>query len=578
MPRIDGGGIVIGMGLIDQALEVYVYKTTIAGIDYYLAVRGQSVAGFAVISTSPNAHTTFNAALAYVGARGGGIVQVDVGTYNIIAPLVSTFNNVELQGFGQGTILDYDHAITTRLITFSGTDSIVSDLKIIVDTHLVPVGNPNVITLQGTDSEISNVTVDCSDKALVWVFSLEADSCSVVNSNIINVYGAACSAIQILNADDCTIAWNEIRYQSLTPGGGLNAAVVVQNGDHVVVFSNTITTLTDFGILLGHNDTNAKYAFVAENVIIPTAPLVGGGISTNFKADNCIIADNNIDSLNVGTFFGISVDGEQTIIADNRIFAKASVNAITVLGNSLYTTVSNNRILNGDVGISGGYGTYVGNSCFVGSWTIDWDGVGGDSGSNNYFASNYIRSPFGPPIIINNIACDSNVFDLNYVESTFKISDSGTNTIFHSQSYPFVNGTTLLSTDGSPYGWEVDAAGEFAITFGEMPHRLSVGSIVRMKVVGVGLVAPGVGKFIGLQITGRGALAQDSNDYATESIDLANIPSNISDSNVNGVLAWILTTSFSPSVSFSLKVQHEAAAGNNVETDAAFWHLVVEYV
>jgi hypothetical protein len=52
------------------------------------------------------------------------------------------------------------------------------------------------------------------------------------------------------------------------------------------------------------------------------------------------------------------------------------------------------------------------------------------------------------------------------------IVDTGTDTKLATLVLPFVSGTTFLSADGAAWGWEIDAAGEYAIALGTASSQL----------------------------------------------------------------------------------------------------------
>jgi len=144
---------------------------------------------------------------------------------------------------------------------------------------------------------------------------------------------------------------------------------------------------------------------------------------------------------------------------------------------------------------------------------------------------------------------------------------------------PFVNGTTFLSADGAPWGWEIDAATEYAITIGHLP--LDVQWVNSWKVWAIASVTEA--DRMRLEIVGR--VGADNEPYTQHSIDIANKPSTSSNFATNDIIYWTLTGGDDSSMwnvvggdAIMVKVLYESAGDGDCATDAAFLCVEIEYV
>jgi len=159
------------------------------------------------------------------------------------------------------------------------------------------------------------------------------------------------------------------------------------------------------------------------------------------------------------------------------------------------------------------------------------------------------------------------------------ILDAGTNTRLPTIQLPFIQGTTFLSVDGAAWGWEIDLDTEFAIALGHLP--LGLQSVVRWKVWAVSLVAEA--DAMRLQIAGAGGASDEA--YNTEAVAVVDKPSITTNFAVDDVIYWAFTSADDTDIdemfggdTIMIKVLHEGAGGADVETDAVFLCVEIEYV
>ena len=161
------------------------------------------------------------------------------------------------------------------------------------------------------------------------------------------------------------------------------------------------------------------------------------------------------------------------------------------------------------------------------------------------------------------------------------ISDVGIATQLPTLTLPFVAGTGVVAAAGAPKGWLVDAANEYAITFGVMPPECQ--QSVRMKVWAVGLAAPGAGNEMLVDIEVNSG--QPDETYNAEAISVTSKPNNETNFDVNDVISWTITATDDTDVDellggdcFEFKVIHRAAGAPDIATNALFRCVEIMFV
>ncbi|GAG87107.1 unnamed protein product, partial [marine sediment metagenome] len=176
----------------------------------------------------------------------------------------------------------------------------------------------------------------------------------------------------------------------------------------------------------------------------------------------------------------------------------------------------------------------------------------------------------------------------NWVKNNFLIgngsgpfSDQGTGTILATIPIPLIQGTAFVSTAGEAWGWEISADTNFALGIGWLP--LEVQQVVRIRVIGVALAAPGAGAYMRIQITGEGATFDEV--FTTEPIDVVNHNNEEVNVAIDDVVNWVFDATDDADIGqllggdrLQIKVLHEGAGNGDAETNAIVDTIQVEFV
>lgn len=177
-----------------------------------------------------------------------------------------------------------------------------------------------------------------------------------------------------------------------------------------------------------------------------------------------------------------------------------------------------------------------------------------------------------------NIVRDNDLHDSGL---TGPINDLGLDTEFNNITFQFIQGSVFIDADGSAKGWEIDAADELAIALGQLPLELT--QVVRIKIWGVALALTGAG--IGMLLEINMNAGQDNEAYTAEAIAIANKVTRALNFAVNDVIVWIVDASDHANIgtlaggdSLEVKVKFETLANGDIDTDAVFRAVEIEYV
>lgn len=481
------------------------------------------------------------AAIDYVQALGGGIVFIQQGEYEI-ASTISLAGYITLKGTGVGftgfaTLLNLADGADCVLLDLKGEDAGVSRSVALKDIWFG--GNA---TNQTGNFDLVDFTslrtlgyIDHCYFQLASRDGLLVRSCVITNCRFMNNYRRGINAIT-----DNYIAFNEfpsnahhVDYDSANSGGIYSST----GNNHII--SNSI-----------YNST------------------FGSGI-TCFNASGDIIIGNRVSANN---WTGIALTGAtKSIVSNNTVYNNSQRGVGSVYGISL--SGSSEIII-------------TGNHCYDDQGTPTQDSgilVAGDSDDNIITENNCENNTdYGINILAD--TCERNLVKDNILTNngTAPFNDAGTDTKLATKTFQFIQGTTFISAAGNPWGWEIDADTEFAIALGHLP--LEVQMIVRIKIWAVGLVGPGVSPgYMRAQFTGEAAASDET--YTTEPIDV--VDKNCEEDNfaANDVIHWVLDVTDDADIgqilggdSLQFKVLHEGGAGDDIETDAIFRCIEIEYV
>lgn len=355
---------------------------------------------------------------------------------------------------------------------------------------------------------------------------------------------------------------------------------------------------------------------ICDNVIYDT---LQDGISITNTGDRNKIDGNRCYDCGYSPnyFNGIKVMGNRNTTTDNWVYMTQSYANITAgikIDSGDNNTVEDNYVEGynstdkygiGVLVTDGATGTLIeGNYIFNmdGGW--DGNGIHIDDGDGTKVIGNVIEDCDNGVYLVDGDDCsvELNTFDTctlgidlsaatvvrcrltggnHFIGCTTCITDNGTSTLLPTIPKTFMEGVTFIWADASPKGWEIDEADEYAIAFVTLP--LGVQQVVRIKIWGVGLAAPGVGNQMRLEININAG--QDDEAYTAEAIAIANKNNVTENFAVNDVIHWMIDATDDADIGdliggdqLEIKVKHEIAGNGDIATDAILRTVDIEYV
>ncbi len=406
---------------------------------------------------------------------------------------------------------------------------------------------------------------------------LEDVSFSTIHNNII--YSNTLSGVYLGTATQLVFASNHV-YLNIQHG------VILVNADHNNFTSNMIwgndadNTTTFNGIdideVSADNQFSENHIHGNHNIGVYDAgdrnAYLSNIIHNNDKQG--IIVYKNVDCTLISNFIYANVaDGG----AEQLYLNGGTVTRCNVLGNFIHAGGRGNDAVR----------LYFTVDCvFLGNVIVESPGDGIELNStalDTFIQGNHFWSNSGAGIRINNANCTgSHIFWNSFWENgSALIDNAGAGTILATYSMPFINGTTFIPTAANPWGYEIDAGGEYAIAMGMVPPFVT--QIVRIKIVAVGLVGPGATNYMRLEITGEAGTFDEA--YTAEPFDIVDKNNNEVNFTANDVISWSLTAADDADIGsivgndrIQIMVLHEIAGGSDIETDATFSSVEIEYV
>ncbi|GAI95236.1 unnamed protein product, partial [marine sediment metagenome] len=252
------------------------------------------------------------------------------------------------------------------------------------------------------------------------------------------------------------LANNNTLVGNICQGNGYGIMLGSVSGNSVV--GNTCEGSTFDGIFLNDCDDNTIIGNCCNNN-------TGSGIYTSAGVSNSTIGEN---TCNNNTENGITVKwGHNNTVSGNSCHTNVK-HGIHVDSSSNNVFMGNNCIGNdsGAAGLYDGicieddsdYNLMMGNICNDnGRWGISIGIVGG-SCVGNWVKNNFLRG--------NTSGC--------FIDGAF-----GENTVLATFQIQLIQGTTFISAAGEAWGWEIDAADEFALGIGWVPREVQ--QVVRIR-------------------------------------------------------------------------------------------------
>jgi hypothetical protein len=441
-----------------------------AGIYY-----GVDWSGGVLVGSNADLRTVVASAQTYLAGLGGGSIFLSlIGTHVFAPTLIVTVNGISFFGLGKSTVLQVNGASPARLFQVDAND----------------------VTFQ-------NLAFDGNKAA--YVSPGQIDGINVINDSIRTLI-IGCYFYNFHNNNDHPI---EVEY------GSAATNVVVANCH----FNNNDSYSIAFASAGGH-------CIVHGCVVIASAGVEAGGTGSYNIISNNIIRDYaTAYSIRLNFAYNIAIGNTVTGMAQCSVIA----NDCSVIGNVFRQCVDQAILVSGvnDTLI-------VGNSIF--DTTAAAEGVRADSNSQRTtILSNRIRCTYGV-VIIDATVVDTIIFNNNFNGSTTPVAfGAGSPTIIvPTLTLPFVDGTLSVTADGAPKGWQINAAGNFAIAYGVMPPNCQ--QTLQIKVWAVGLAAPGVGNQMLIDLAANGA--QPDEVYTGEAIAVNSKESNETNFDINDIITW----------------------------------------
>lgn len=533
---------VIGDHLLCEA-NTLVFQHVYGGVTYVVAVRinDRTIVNYLQL-TGANATTCILAAINALTAGRTSKEKVTVkGVYTDLGQISSP----------SYTILEIIGAWTMA----AGVDAsfIVNSTPVAGNTEIEVCGGKIDCNKANQADSISTIFLDNVTHA--WIYRTH-----VIGGRRI-ILGARGEGIELYDCENCIVYANRVEdgeYDCIKVRGGSIGCIVAENQ------CLPSTTAGVHGIQIAEAGT--AHCIVANNTVT-VALITCGGIICHY-ADNNIIIGNQIN----GTLAGRSVENaielldgaNDNLVHDNWIHHPQRgvyIRGSTCINNSI---IGNHIYLSTDVV----YGIYDS----TGTDNIVYDNIiVGTSSANNYGI--YIAAGATRTRLRGNIFLGSLLPSL--------IVDLGTDTRLPSIIVPFIAGTEHIIADGSPKGFRIDAANEYAIAYLVIPSDCH--ATFRIKIWGVGLAAPGAGNQMLLNIVANSGQPHEA--WNAEAISVANKPGNETAFTVNDVITWTLEVTddvdvrdLRPGDCVEIKVIYNAAVAPDIATNALLRCVQIEYV
>ena len=583
-----------------------------------------------------NEQTQLDAAVSYVSGLGLGSIYIDDGIYDVEDWTLTNIHNVNIYGSGSTILrlaspvaanenilyLNGCSDIVIKNIIFNGTSDQLGNIGnreykqcgiIVRDSQRIHLNQIEIYKVRQNAVYFLHDTYDC------WLTEsyIHESNCGVllyksgfgvnnpspnnifIENNVfkemdehesvpkVAVYVSANSTlINIISNSMKTCSSQGVRIDGNTNDTLVSDNIIDSCGNgvyftsngarYVEIIGNTILNSTSEGIYLNDgsltvvSDNDIRLSGTSGIRVVADTTIVNSNIVTlngesgiQVTAVDCVVSNNEVydnSQSSLGTYTGITIStgGHRALVSGNRVhdpgnaqirgISVSSANYVQILGNYVYNHSDNGIYLQ------------TAQDCVV---KDNYVSNNGDHGVRIHNAGT-----------IRTIVKDNKFFN----NTNGPLTDLGTDTVLHTLTLTFVDGTTFLNA-GGPWGWEIDLNTEYAIALGQMPSDTQ--KIIKWKIWAISLVNEA--DSMRLEIQGRGAA--DNDPYTTESVSILDKPSTTTNFGVNDVIHWTLIPSddfdlddYPSGYMLIIKVLHEAAGGDDSETDAVFTCIEIEYV
>ena len=448
----------------------------------------------------------------------------------------------------------------------------------VIGCTVTGVANAGIYVLSAYNAVEGNTLLSCGNVGI----DLNNANYSTVSGNIVYLSGTI--GIQLSSTDYAFIG-NNISHQSVYGGIQVTASNLNVISGNICTGNNTNDAIEGAGIYIG---VNAR-----DNVVSGNSCSLNHRYGILAAEERTILSGNNCT---FNDFNGIRVvDPECTVVGnycyDNGQEAAATYHEIVLGVNADRCLVMGNYLNSpGDSSedcihlVAGAVNVLItGNFCYNGMGS----GIVLTANNDNCLISgNYLMENDDYGIEIAAATCDNNMVIWNYFSGnvTGPFLDNGTNTWLASLTFQFVKEiatATYLTT--SPTGIEIDLATEGAIAQGWVP--LMTQMVVRFRIGGVGLAAPGAGNGMCLNITVNAGKPLGHEAYNAEAIAVADKVTTEDNFAVNDAIEWTIDASDDADIddimngeTFECLVLHNAVVGGDIATDAIVRTVTVEFV
>ncbi|KKM84021.1 hypothetical protein LCGC14_1303460 [marine sediment metagenome] len=554
-----------------------------------------------------------NAAL--VAAAGGRVILLE-GTYNCAANIVVPADT-KLEGQGWGTILNFDDGgagtvTNAGAITINGHDVHVFNLKVLIAAGCGSAGTrPNGVTANGMDNTLLENLWIYGDQTIndnndgrqngIYLASTERSLVFACRCQHNQRHGVSCLNPRRVTISNCTCidnAWRGIHlstgfnnvvtgnhcmdnindgiyldspnYTTVTANScdgnvthgihlhSLTGAAIVGNicegnfGDGIFVY-DTLDSLIDSNECYDNSFYGLEMDFNCSRISITGNTFSRNdrhGIYSRRSVTDCVISGNICDrnDFEGNTYSGINLDAGSRCTISANICNQNGLHNIALVANTFSCPVTGNSCFDSFTGdgiyIAGNYHEVTGNSL----WNNQGYGINIASGSA-------IR-------VINN----------RYITNvTGQFLDGGTDTQLATYVVSFVDGT-----DPQDSGYLIDAGGELARAYLRLPPEVQ--QVVRMVVYARAKTVEVHEMELEMVVKG----AADNEPYATHDGSIAALDSISVNFAADDVIFWrnieagVLALLGGDSV--EVKVLHAPVSGDNLDTQAYFRTVEIQYV
>lgn len=486
------------------------------------------------VASNASLRTAVASVQTYLAGLGGGSVFLSlIGTHVFAPTLVVTVNGISFFGLGKSTVLQVNGAAPAWLIQVDADDVTFQNLAF----H----GNKAAYVSPGFIHGIGVM----NDSVRTLIIGCYFHDFHNTNDHAIGVQtGSVATDVVVANChfrdcDSYTVVFASATGHCIAIGctvvdsggfeiaiGSYNFAVGCSFRGYVAGSSNVIIYGLNFVIGCSFEGTN-NFAIVG-TVGVPVnncaiigctfSLCIGQAILVGEYANDALIS-NNVITASVGAQIGV--------------YAYSNVNRVTIIGNRI--------------------------NCVTGVCCRDATTVDTIMFDNNFngCANPVIFGAAGPTIIVPTLV-------LPFIEGG---NAAG------------IQVAQFIHADASPKGWEIDAANEWAITYGQLPRKVE--RILLIKVWAVGLAAPGANNQMLLDFLwyagGSGeSIGLNGEEYVNEESDQTNF-------GVNDVISWTFMGTWSIDQlrggdNIGMKAKYNAASAPDIATDAVFRCVEIMYV